>query len=268
MDLFFRQHGQGKPLVILHGLFGSSDNWQSMANRFSVDFEVITPDLRNHGQSPHDPDISYELMAGDLGRLIQSLNLPTLNLIGHSLGGKVAMQYALTYPQKVEKLVIVDIAPRHYAVGHDQYVSSLLKLNLDQYKLREDIDQTLASDIPEPVIRQFLMKNLKRNPAGGFSWKLNLISIRDNLQRLGNEITSVSSFGGPSLFMIGADSDYVSPEDYPGIRKLFPASRISVFADTGHWIHADNPERFYTEVTEFINEHHAVGNDTGTGRKG
>lgn len=252
MELFYRKSGSGAPLVILHGLFGSSDNWQTLAKKFSHEFTVIVPDLRNHGQSPHSDEISYGSMARDLQELYDKLGLQPVCLIGHSMGGKTAMQFAITFPEKVEKLVIVDIAPRSYPVSHDHYVESMAGLELDKYSRRKEIDLALAVRLPNNRIRQFLLKNLRRNDHGHFRWKINLEAIRANLSNLGTEIISEKSFPKPALFITGGQSDYIRRDDPAHIEKLFPNSTVEVFPDSGHWVHADDPAGFYDKVNTFL----------------
>ncbi len=253
MNLFFRQFGKGKAMVILHGLFGSSDNWQSLAKRFSNDFQVIVPDLRNHGQSPHAEEIDYPLMAGDLKILFGKLQLSSAVIIGHSMGGKAGMQFALAYPEMVEKLIVADIAPKAYPVHHEKYADSMLSLNLSDFKRREEIDRVLSESISNPVIRQFLMKNLARNERGSFQWKINLEALKNNLPSLGAEIISDRPFLKPVLFIAGGKSDYMHPADRDDIRTIFPYFKWVEIDSAGHWIHAEEPERFYTEVIKFIN---------------
>jgi esterase len=254
MNLFYRTFGTGKPLVILHGLFGSSDNWQTLAKRFSSHRQVIVPDLRNHGRSPHEDVINYPVMANDIRDLITSVGLSSTDLIGHSMGGKTAMQFALSWPEMTGKLVVADIAPREYAVSHDRYIDNLLKLDLKSFNRREEADQALSEDIKSIPIRQFLLKNLTRDKNGKFTWQIDLMSIQNNLAALSAGIQSVSVFKKPALFIAGGKSDYIKPADLSLIKKLFPDSRFVSFENSGHWIHADDPERFYTEVIHFLED--------------
>lgn len=252
MNLFFRKFGSGRPLVILHGLFGSSDNWQTLAKRFSEQHMVIVPDLRNHGRSPHAQVINYPVMAQDIRDLFSVCSISSADVIGHSMGGKTAMQVALSYPELINKLIIVDISPREYPVTHDPYIDSLLKLDLQSFNRREEVDKALSGEIKSMPIRQFLLKNLSRGPGGKFSWKINLGSIKNNLSGLGEAVKSGSVFPKPVLFIAGGRSDYIDKDDLPLIRSLFPENRLVTFDNSGHWIHADDPERFYQEVTRFL----------------
>ncbi len=239
-------------MVILHGLFGSSDNWQTLGKRFSTDFHVIIPDLRNHGQSPHADEINYSLMAEDIKRLLEQLKLSSAILIGHSMGGKTAMQFALSFPQMTDRLIVVDIAPKSYPIHHEKYAENMLSLNLSSIHRREEADQALCQSISNPVIRQFLLKNLARNDHGGFRWKINLEALRKNLPSLGAEIISDHPFPKPVLFIAGGKSDYMNTSDREMIRPIFPDFKWVEFENAGHWIHADEPELFYREVINFI----------------
>jgi pimeloyl-ACP methyl ester carboxylesterase len=254
MELFYRMHGEGEPLIILHGLLGSSDNWQNLAKRFSSSFRVYTPDLRNHGQSPHHDKMDFNVLNEDLLEFIQRMELSEINIIGHSLGGKTAMNFALKNPGSVKNLVIVDIGPWYYDVVHDRYIDSMLKLDLESFSRREEIDMAFSKDIANPVIRQFLLKNLKRDERGKFVWKINLDIIKRNLPDLGEPVVSEIPFPKPTLFIAGGKSEYVKPKDIGDIQSLFPAVKVVFFENAGHWVHADEPERFYKTVMEFLHE--------------
>ncbi len=254
MDLFFRKNGAGEPLIILHGLLGSSDNWQTLAKKFSGTYRVYTPDLRNHGQSPHHEKLNFDVLNEDLLHFVHQQNLKALNMIGHSLGGKAAMNLALKNPDLVRKLVIVDIGPKYYDVIHDQYINSLQKLDLDTFSRREEVDQALSADVANPAIRQFLLKNLKRDDHGNFAWRIDLGMIKRNLSYLGEPVVSDSPFTKPALFIAGGKSEYVKPKDIGDIQSLFPAVKVVFFENAGHWVHADEPGRFYDTVMEFLHE--------------
>jgi esterase len=254
MNLYFRKAGKGKPLIILHGLFGSSDNWQYLAKKFSENFTIITPDLRNHGQSAHSDQMDYDIMAKDLELLIRNQDLNDINLIGHSLGGKTAMHFALHFPELVSKLIIVDVSPKYYDMIHDKYLDILLSLNLENYSKREEVDRVLSKRIESLPIRQLLLKNLKREDNGSFAWKINLTGIRQNLSRLGAPVTSGEPFLKPALFIAGVNSDYIKPGDLPDINALFPSARVIYIKNAGHWVHAEVPEQFYSEVIKFLYE--------------
>jgi len=253
MDLFHIIKGKGTPVIILHGLFGSSDNWYSIANRFSENHMVILVDQRNHGRSFHDKTLDYNVMVTDLERLYQSLKLKRSILIGHSMGGKTAMKFSLKNPSAVEKLIVLDIAPKKYPVHHDKIIDALCGLKVHKYDKREDLDRKLAHSIPNIAVRQFLLKNLVRDPHNNLKWRINLPVIKKSLEKISEEINSPNRFDGPTLFIAGSLSHYVQPEDKYQIKKLFPNASMIYFKNAGHWIHADTPEEFIDTASSFIN---------------
>ncbi len=252
MDLFYREFGKGRHIIILHGLFGSSDNWKTLAKKFAHHFHVITVDQRNHGQSFHHEDLNYDVMGKDLERLYSRLNIEKAVLIGHSMGGKKAMKFTLENPDRVDKLVVVDIAPRHYPVHHDAIIDALCDLNVDQYKKRQEADKALSKKIENKAVRQFLLKNLDRSKEGHLIWKINLPAIKKNLENIGKEIQSDNSSSVPALFIAGKKSNYIQPPDESHIRQLFLNSNITYFENASHWIHAEAPEEFYKTVINFL----------------
>lgn len=252
MKLFYREFGEGKPLMILHGLFGSSDNWQTLAKKFAREFKVYTVDLRNHGRSFHHEAFDYEVMMHDVEDLINTLGLDTVSLMGHSMGGKISMKYALNFPGKVENLIVVDIAPRKYQVLHDSIIKALKSLDLKQYNKREEVDDALSEMLQNFSIRQFLLKNLVRNHGGGFKWKINLDVIDKSIHNLVVEITADKPYTGRTLFIAGDKSDYIRPVDEEHIQTLFPGAEIHYLPDTSHWVHAQAPDLLFQTVMEFI----------------
>lgn len=252
MQLNFKESGQGRAVVLLHGLFGSSDNWYSVAQRLGETFHVYLIDQRNHGQSPHSPEMDYPLMASDVDKFLTARGLASAMVIGHSMGGKTAMQLALHFPHRVEKLVVADMAPRAYASRHDEIFAALLGLDLSKFQTRGQIEDALAPDIPNQVLRRFLLKNLGRAPDSGFFWKINLQDIAENYWRLREPVAGNAPFTKPVLFIRGGKSDYVRPEDEPLIHEWFPAAQIQTIPDASHWIHADKPEEFLRLVLGFL----------------
>ncbi len=252
MQLYFKESGQGQPVILLHGLFGSSDNWHTIAARLAEKFHVFALDQRNHGQSPHSAEMEYPLMAADVDDFFAARGLENAMVIGHSMGGKTAMQLALQFPHRVQKLVVADIAPRAYAPAHDKIFAALLALDLAAFQNRTQMEEALAPEIPSLVLRRFLLKNLGRNPTGGFFWKINLRGLAENYWRLREPVIGAAPFTGPTLFIRGGKSNYVQPEDEPLIREWFPAARIETIAEAGHWLHADKPEEFLRLVVEFL----------------
>ena len=252
MQLHFKESGQGRAVVLLHGLLGSSDNWHPIALRLAGQFRVLAVDQRNHGQSPHSDVMNYSLMAGDMDEFMSSRGLATATIIGHSMGGKTAMQFALQFPNRVEKLIVADVAPRAYAPAHEKIFAALLALDLPKFQSRQQIEDALAPEIPDLVLRRFLLKNLGRNSDGGFVWKINLRGIAENYLRLREPVSAPVPFIKPALFIRGGKSNYLNPEDVPQIRELFPQSEIQTIPDAGHWLHADQPEEFVKRVLKFL----------------
>lgn len=252
MQLHFKESGQGRAVILLHGLFGSSDNWHPIAVRLAEAFHVFALDHRNHGQSPHSAEMDYPVMAADVDRFFAARGLESALVIGHSMGGKTAMQLALHFPHRVEKLVVADMAPRAYEASHDKIFAALLALDLPKYQTRAQIEDVLAPEIPNPVLRRFLLKNLGRNPEGGFFWKINLRDIAENYWRLREPVAGEAQFAKPALFIRGGKSKYIQPEDEPLIREWFPAAQIQTIVEAGHWIHAEAPEEFLRLVLDFF----------------
>ncbi len=252
MQLFSKEYGQGRAIVLLHGLFGSSDNWHYVAMQLSEHFRVFPLDLRNHGQSPHSDEMNYPLMAADVVKFLDSKNVEAATIIGHSLGGKTAMQFALQFPERTEKLIVEDMAPRAYASVYENFMVAMLALDLSKYQARQQIEEALAPEIPDLTLRRFLLKNLGRNSEGRFFWKIYLEGIRKNAAALRAPISSSTPFTKPALFVRGEKSDYVRVEDEILIRQLFPHSKIESIAGAGHWVHSEKPEEFMSLVREFL----------------
>ena len=252
MKLNFKKTGTGKPLVILHGLFGSADNWFSIAKELEKDFTLYLVDQRNHGDSPHSEEWNYEVMVEDLKELIDEEGLDKIYLMGHSMGGKTAMNFAVEYPERVDRLIVADIAPRYYEVHHQTILEGLNSIKLDQIKSRKEADDQLAKYIDEVGIRQFLLKSLGRN-SEGFVWKINLPVITENIEEVGEELDSDGKYEGPTLFLGGSNSNYIRQEDIPDILEHFPNYQIEFVQDAGHWLHAEKPEAVIQEVRRFLN---------------
>ena len=251
MTLFFQEYGTGHPLIILHGLLGSLDNWHTLSSAFGKKFRVIAVDQRNHGRSPHSDEMTYGAMASDLLELFDRLALSSAYVLGHSMGGKTAMQFALDHPERVNKLIVVDIAPREYPPLHDGIFDALNSVDLPSMQSRQQADQALAARIPDTAVRQFLMKNLSRDALGGFRWKANVPVLRKNYAEIARAIDSDNPFVGPALFVQSTRSTYVRESDSGDIHRLFPKAQISS-VDAGHWIHAEAPERFSELVLDFL----------------
>jgi esterase len=251
MILHYQEYGTGQPLIILHGLLGSLDNWHTLSKTFAESYRVIAVDQRNHGRSPHSDIFTYDAMVEDLSELLDHLNIPSACVLGHSMGGKTAMQFALRYPGRVDKLIVVDIAPREYPRLHDELLDALISTDLSAKTSRHQADAELAQRIPDFSERQFLMKNLARDSTGAFTWKANLEAIRDNYREIARAIKSELPYKGPVLFLKADRVNYVLDSDVPMITSLFPNADI-VGIDAGHWIHAEAPTIFAGFVMRFL----------------
>jgi esterase len=262
MKLFFREAGQGQPLIILHGLFGSSDNWYSLSKIFATKFRVFTIDQRNHGQSPHSDDHSYKLLTEDLEEFINDQKLEKPIILGHSMGGKVAMNFAIKDPSKTGKLIVVDIMPKSYPLHHDHILSGMKSLDLTNIKSRGEAEAILAPKIPKIDERQFIMKNLARSPSRSapaeqgdeqqhFEWKINLDSLDKNIEKMGEPLQYEGQYTGPTLFIKGGKSWYYKDGDEATVAKYFPNAQW-VTLDTGHWVQAEKPKEFEETVLNWL----------------
>ena len=254
--LNYNIQGDGEPLLILHGLFGSARNWSGIARRLGEDYRVIAVDLRNHGDSGHAAAMTYADMVADLDGLLQELGLESAYFLGHSMGGKAAMGFALTHPGRTAGLIVVDIAPVPYRSAHLLFLDAMQSLPLAELAGREDAAARLqAAGVTDAVIRQFLLQNLVRRD-GGYAWRLNLQALRQHMDELASfpRDWTHAGYAGPACFLAGGASDYVRPEYYPEIRRLFPAATIKTLEHAGHWVHADQPDAFTAAVRVFLRE--------------
>lgn len=248
MQLHTHILGQGQPLVLLHGLFGSADNWGSIAKHFSQHYQVISVDLRNHGRSPHSDSQTYAEMADDLLAVLNTLGLAKIHLLGHSLGGKVAMQFATQYPEKVSKLIVVDMAMRTYPDRYTQLMDHMLAVNLSQMASRNEVDNALKNSIANLRVRQFLLTNLVKTE-DQLQWRINLPALKANYATL---IAALAvHFDPPSLFIRGERSDYVQDSDIIELQQHFPQAEF-VTLPTDHWVHAEQPQLFIQAVEAFL----------------
>ena len=254
MKLFFRHMGQGNPVVILHGLLGLSDNWVTFGRQMALDFEVFIPDLRNHGQSPHDPVFNFQVLVEDLHELIADRGLKKVNLIGHSLGGKTAMLFALRYPDLLDKLVIVDIALRKYSTDleHQMLIDAMLKVDFSSAHSRSDVDRQLEKNVHSLKLRQFLLKNIYWKDKETLGWRVNLPVLKETLPLVLEGIPRDKIFLNPVLLVRGGLSDYVTDADLPEMVKQFPRTSVKTLANASHWVHADAPGEFYSLVHAFL----------------
>lgn len=252
MKLNYKEFGQGEPLIILHGLFGTSDNWQTLAKQLAKNYTVFIIDQRNHGRSPHDDEFNYQVMASDLKEFLEENWIYKARIIGHSMGGKTAMQFASSYPDMVEKLVIVDIANNTYEGGHETIFNALMSLELDKIENRKDADEFLKNQIEEFGVRQFLLKNLTRNKKGGYEWKMNLPIIHKNYQAILQEIEVEEQFEGATLFVKGGLSKYINEENFNATQQVFPNAVLKTIKNVGHWVHAEAPKELLQLLDVFL----------------
>lgn len=254
MQLYYQHFGEGQPIIILHGLFGMSDNWVTIAHKMAETYQVFVLDLRNHGQSPNSEVFHYDALSGDVIEFLEQHDLESATLLGHSMGGKVAMRCALDAPDRIDHLIVADIAPRAYQPGHRDIFQAMYSVDLSKVDTLRDVDQAMSEYIPQKPIRQFLMKNLQRNEDDQFFWQLNLDSLYRNYDLILDHIDAETSYDGPVLFLAGTNSDYISDRDATDIKRLFPKAQIEEIAEVGHWMHAEAPEVFTQLILDFLSE--------------
>lgn len=267
LQLNFRSFGEGPALIILHGLYGSSDNWISIGRELASFFTVYIPDQRNHGSSPHTKEHNYKCLSEDILNFMQEHQIPSASFLGHSMGGKVAMLTALRKPEVVNKLIVVDISPRAYqtlsehapqAVDHLNILKSMQEVNFDEVENRMDVDMILASTIKSQRIRAFLLKNVKRTDKRKFGWKINLPVLLESLPHIMEGIIPESNQGisgssnVPVLFLKGENSGYIPEEDFSLIKELFAHAQIVTIPNSGHWLHAEQTSLFLKNVRYFL----------------
>lgn len=265
MELYSKELGHGSPIVILHGLYGSSDNWTSIGRELSKEYRVLLVDLRNHGRSPHNPSHTYQDMVSDLTELFNREGLEKPVIIGHSMGGKVAMHFASQNAVRVRGLVVADILPFSYSGvsdnlhvqegQHAKILSSLLMLNTESASTREELDIALAHSIPSKAVRQFLLKNIKRNDSNRFQWQLNVAGLSQNLETILSAVLPIGGFerlSVPTLFLKGENSRYVYPEGEAQLASYFSDYSVVSIPNAGHWLHSENPKAFLEEVMAFM----------------
>jgi pimeloyl-ACP methyl ester carboxylesterase len=254
MELNYKIYGQGDPVIIMHGMFGMLDNWQLIAKSLAEDFMVYLIDLRNHGRSPHSDNFGYSVMSDDLLIFMDENWLHHAHIVGHSMGGKVAMKFALENQDMVDKLVIVDIAPKTYEGNHESIIKALTGLDLSSITSRTEAELYLRRHIEEESTIQFLLKNLSREKDAGYRWKMNLPVIVSYYREILGHDESNDTFGGPTLFIRGEKSNYINPSEFPGFLQNFPNAKLETVANAGHWVHAENPEGFLKILSAFLKD--------------
>ncbi|WP_375323609.1 alpha/beta fold hydrolase [Flagellimonas sp. GZD32] len=246
--------GEGKPFIILHGFLGMSDNWKTLGSQYAENgFHVHLVDQRNHGKSFHSPDFDYELLSKDVINYMDHQGIDSAYVLGHSMGGKTAMQLATSHPERVKKLIVADIAPKFYPPHHDFIFNGLSKLDFDEVSNRREADEELAKHIKDMGIRMFLLKNLYWVEQGKLGFRFNFDVLKNKMSEIGENISPTAIYEGPSLFLRGDRSEYIMPNDYPEIKKHFPNSEIETIDKAGHWLHAENPKQFFEKSLRFLN---------------
>ena len=251
--LYSRIDGQGKPLLIIHGFLGMSDNWKSFGSLYAAEgFQVHILDLRNHGKSFHSDDFTYDIMAQDVLEYCQENNLEKVSIIGHSMGGKVAMLFATSYPKRVDKLIVADIGPKYYAPHHQEILAGLNAVDFSEKPDRAQVEETLYPYIPDFGTRQFLMKNLYWKEPGQLAYRFNLAVFNAKIEVIGTALPASAYFENPTLFIRGGNSNYILDSDFPEIKKHFPNFELVTIPNVGHWLHAENPKMFFEETAKFL----------------
>ncbi len=250
MELYHREMGEGQALVILHGLFGFSDNWQTQAKKFAEYYRVVLVDLRNHGHSPWSEDFSYALMVEDLAELFKKLGLKQVLLLGHSMGGKVAMHFAQKNPSLVSKLIVVDMGVKSYPLHHQHILEAFNNIDLTSLSARSEAEAILKQFIDSEGVRQFLLKNLYWKEKGKLSWRVNFPVLEAAMPEILRALPFVEVFV-PTLFIRGNLSNYILDEDIPSLETYFPDTQITTIQNAGHWVHAEAPDASVDSVLGF-----------------
>lgn len=251
--LYSKIEGSGKPLLILHGFLGMSDNWKTLGTRYATDgFQVHMFDLRNHGRSFHASEFSYEVMAQDILEYCIANNLEKISLIGHSMGGKIAMLFAVNHPEKVDKLIVADIGPKYYKPHHQDILAGLNAVDFSKKPDRTQVDEILKPYIPDFGTRQFLMKSLYWREPGQLAFRFNLEVFNAKIEEIGKALPTNAVFEKPTLFVRGGNSNYIKDEDFENIKYHFPNAFFDAIPNVGHWLHAENPTAFYEKTIAFL----------------
>ncbi|MFV8325105.1 alpha/beta fold hydrolase [Flavobacterium sp. ZS1P14] len=250
--LYSKIEGSGQPLLILHGFLGMSDNWKTLGAQLASDFQVHALDLRNHGRSLHSEAFSYEIMVQDVFEYCQAHNLEKINIIGHSMGGKVAMLLATTHPKLVDKLIVADIGPKFYPQHHQDILAGLNAVDFSIKPSRNEVEEIMSKYIPDFGTRQFLMKNLYWQEPGQLAFRFNLAVFNTKMDEIGIPLPENLVFDKPTLFIRGGNSNYILDSDFENIKHHFPKARVETISNVGHWLHAENPAVFYQTVISFL----------------
>lgn len=241
-------------MIILHGLLGMLDNWHSFSKKLSEDYWVLAIDQRNHGKSEHSDDFDYNILSRDLEQFLEEKGIVKCHLIGHSMGGKTVMQFVHDYPEKVDRAIVVDIAPVAYKGGHEKIFNALLSVEIDKVTERSQVQDQLMEALNNKAIVLFLMKNLSRNPDGSYRWKANIQALYDNYDNILKNCEFDTKIDKKVLFVKGEKSDYIENDQENNIEKYFPGSRIVTIDDAGHWVHADQADQLLEVVRHYFSE--------------
>jgi pimeloyl-ACP methyl ester carboxylesterase len=251
--LYSKIEGSGKPLLIFHGFLGMSDNWKTIGAQFaSAGFQVHLLDLRNHGRSFHSDEFNYELMVQDVYDYCKANNLEKINMIGHSMGGKTAMLFAVTYPERIEKLIVADIGPKYYPQHHQTILEGLNAVDFSKKPSRSEVEEIMSHYITDIGTRQFLLKSLYWQEPGQLAFRFNLPVFNKKIEEIGKPLPENAVFSKPTLFIRGGNSNYILEEDIENIQEHFPNSIIETIPHAGHWLHAENPEMFCEIASSFL----------------
>ena len=268
MELFFRKYGEGPPIVIVHGLYGSSDNWVTIGRHLAENFEVFLIDQRNHGRSPHSKSHNYLLMVSDLHEFLEKQEIEKAVLVGHSMGGKTVMHFAHQYPEKVSGLIVLDIAPKSYVqiakenkseISHYSILKAMKSIDFSEISKRKEVDKVLGKSIKSMKIRQFLLKNIHRDKDNSLSWSMNIEALYNSLDEILNGMdkdlyhTGDAVTGFPVLFIRGGNSKYILNDDLERIETIFSYAELKTIENAGHWLHAEQPQKLVSLIVEFLN---------------
>ena len=253
--LYSKIEGEGKPFIIMHGFLGMSDNWKTLGTQFASEgYQVHMLDLRNHGRSFHSEEFNYDAMVQDVYEYCVENNLEKVDILGHSMGGKVAMFFAMQYPENIDKLIVADIGPKYYRPHHQDILEGLNAVDFSKKPERAEVEEILKKSVDDFGTRQFLMKSLYWVEPGQLAFRFNLNVFNKEIENIGQALDEASVYDEPTLFLKGAKSNYIKEEDYDAIKRQFPKAQIEVIANAGHWLHAENPKDFYEKTIRFLKE--------------
>lgn len=253
IELNYKVFGEGEPVIILHGIFGMLDNWQTFGKKLAEDYQVFLVDQRDHGRSPHTEEFSYPILAADLKHFIETHNLVKPRLIGHSMGGKTVMEFLLMYPDLAGPTAVIDMGVKSYSGGHEYIMEALASVSMDLVQSRKEAESILSEKIDNQGVMFFLMKNFTRKKEGGYRWKINLPLLQSAYKGLmAHDLSERRDEGSTILFVRGGNSNYILASDIENILKVFPAAQVQKVDNAGHWIHAEQPEPLLHMISDFF----------------